>query len=142
MYEFYSRLVRHPRTSKILLVMKLTTLIMIIAIMQVSAVTRAQKVTLSVRNAQISTIFQQIRTQTGYDFAYTTKTLEGTKPVTLNVKNQELKTVLDQIFNDQPLEYNIEDKLITVSTKEPSLIDKVKAAIAAIDVTGRVTDEK
>lgn len=138
MYKIYIK--------KFLLAMKLTTLMLFIAIMQVSAVTRAQKVTLSERNAPLTTVFKQIRTQTGYDFAYTNKTLEDTKPVTINVKNAELSDVLQQIFEGQPIDYSIEDKLVVISIKEPSFIDKAKEAVkdffTNIDVTGRVLDEQ
>jgi TonB-linked SusC/RagA family outer membrane protein len=146
MYNFYSRVVRHRRISKMLLVMKITTLIMILAIMQVSAVTRAQKITLSVKNAPISAVFQQIRSQTGYDFAYTTKTLEGTKAVTVNAKDEELKNVLDRIFEGQPIDYSIEDKLVVVSIKEQinvaPVVEKSKAKAVQIIIQGKVVDEK
>lgn len=143
MYDLYKHVVRHnPRTQKLLLVMKLTTLMLLLAIMQVSASVTAQKVTLSVRNAPLTTVFQQIRSQTGYDFAYTGKTLEDTKPVTLNVKNEDLKDVLQKIFDGQPIDYSIEDKLVVVSVKEPTLLEKIKAAFTNIEVTGRVLDEQ
>lgn len=143
MYKHYLKHVVLPTgiTKKILLVMKLTALMLFIAFMQVSATTIAQKVTLSERNAPLSVVFEQIRTQTGYDFAYTTKTIQSAKPVTINVSNKNLKDVLDQIFDGQPLEYKIEDKSVTVSVKQPTILDKIKNYFAAMDVTGRVTDE-
>ncbi|MDN5287871.1 MAG: SusC/RagA family TonB-linked outer membrane protein [Mucilaginibacter sp.] len=122
--------------------MKLTTLLMILMIMQVSAITLAQKVTLAVRNAPLTTVFQQLRKQTGYDFAYTGKTLEDAKTVTINAKNEELKTVLDKIFAGQPLDYSIEDKLVVVSIKETRSLDYLKAVFAAIDVQGHIFDER
>ena len=122
--------------------MKLTTLLMILVIMQVSAVTRAQKVTLAVSKAPLTAVFQQLRTQTGYDFAYTGKTLEDAKAVTINVKNEELKTVLGRIFAGQPLDYSIEDKLVVVSVKEMGFLDHLKASLAVIDVDGHVFNEK
>jgi TonB-linked SusC/RagA family outer membrane protein len=143
MYKIYlQHLVLPPGcTKKILRVMKLTTLIMLIALLQVSASTLAQKVTLSATNAPISAIFNQIEKQTGYDFAFTGKILDKAKPVTINVKNEELADVLKQIFDGQPLDYKIEDKSVTVSVKQPTVFDKIKNYFAAMDVTGRVTDE-
>ncbi|MDB5090234.1 MAG: TonB-linked outer membrane protein SusC/RagA family, partial [Mucilaginibacter sp.] len=79
--------------------MKLTTLMLFLAFMQVSASTLAQKVTLSERNASLTTIFEQIRNQTGYDFAYTTSTIKAARLVTIDVKNADLKEVLDRIFS-------------------------------------------
>src|SRR5580704_18203674 len=107
MYKIYSEHFVLPPgfTKKLLLFMKLTTMMLFLAFMQVSASTLAQKVTLSERNASLTTIFEQIRNQTGYDFAYTTATIQVAKPVTIDVKNMELTQVLKLIFNDQPLDY-------------------------------------
>jgi TonB-linked SusC/RagA family outer membrane protein len=160
MYDFYKRFVRLCRTPKILLVMNsalrrinaadkrkiimrinLTTLLMTLMIMQVSAVTHAQQVTLSVRKAPLTVVFRQLRNQTGYDFAYTGKTLEGARPVTINAKNEELKTVLDEIFAGQPLEYSIEDKLVVVSSKQETVLKKLRDLFALpVDVHGYVVD--
>ncbi|WP_254070931.1 SusC/RagA family TonB-linked outer membrane protein [Pedobacter sp. L105] len=107
--------------------MKLTALMLFLALMQVNANTLAQKVTLSERNSSLTNIFIQIRHQTGYDFAYTTTTIQTARPVTIDVKNMELNDVLKMIFNDQPLDYKIEDKSVAVSRKkEPSLFDNLK----------------
>jgi len=125
--------------------MKLTALMLFVAFMQVSASTLAQKVTLSERNASLTTIFEQIRNQTGYDFAYTTATIQAARPVTIDVKNVDLTEVLERIFADQPLNYTIENKSVAVSIKEPSffdrLSDKVKNAFKIpADIGGTVTD--
>ena len=116
MYNFYlKKLIQPPGCiRKLLLVMKITTLILFLAIMQVSATTLAQKVSLKANNQPLSIILDQISSQTGYDFAYTTKTLERAKPVTINVKNEELADVLQKIFQDQPLEFSIKDKFVSI----------------------------
>jgi len=74
--------------------MKLTAMLLFLAFMQVSARSLAQTVTLSERNVTLTTIFEQIRNQTGYDFAYTTATIQSAKSVTIDVKNMELSEVL------------------------------------------------
>jgi TonB-linked SusC/RagA family outer membrane protein len=134
MYKIYFR--------QLLRVMKITTLMLFIAFMQVSAKTIAQKVTLSERNAPLSTVFEQIRSQTGYDFAYSTKTIQTAKPVTINVKNEELAEVLAKIFDGQPLEYKIEDKSVTVSVKQSTILDQFKPvlSVTSANITGTVTD--
>ncbi|WP_432714835.1 hypothetical protein, partial [Pedobacter sp.] len=65
--------------------MKLIILLLTTAIMQVSASTFAQKVTLSKKNAPLSEIFNEIRIQTGYDFLYNNKLLSSAHPVTIHV---------------------------------------------------------
>ena len=118
---------------------------MFIAFMQVSASTLAQKVTLSDKNAPLTVVFNQISAQTGFDFAYTGTILNSAKLVTIDVKNEELADVLKKIFDDQPLDYSIEDRSVVVTKKEPSFFDKVKDKAAKVfdlsaDITGRVVD--
>jgi len=127
---------------KILLIMRLTTIILIAAIMQVSASSVAQKITLREKNAPLVKIFERISEQSGYDFMFSTTTLKGAKNVTINVSNAELKDVLQTIFKDQPLEYEIDAKAVVVSKKETSFLDNIIARFQAMDVRGRVVDEK
>jgi TonB-linked SusC/RagA family outer membrane protein len=145
MYHFYPKKYGQPSTRgslhKILLVMKLTTLILITVILHVSAATFAQKVTLVEKNAPLTDVFQQIRKQTGYDFLFTGSDLKNAKPVTINVKNEELKDALTQIFEGQPIDFTIEDKTVVIKEKEPTLIDKAKAYFAQVNIKGIVTDE-
>ncbi|WP_158995636.1 SusC/RagA family TonB-linked outer membrane protein [Mucilaginibacter sp. L196] len=122
--------------------MKLTTLILIAAILQVSASSFAQKITLSEKNAPLVEVFNQISTQTGYDFLFTATTLKGASRVSINVKDAELSDVLKKIFEGQPLDFTIENKSVVVSIKEKSFLDKVKDAFTTVDVHGRVVDEK
>ncbi len=120
-----------------------TTLLLMASILQVSATTFAQKVTLSRKNAPLSEVFTQIKSQTGYDFVFTASQLKDLKPVSINVKDAELDEVLSTIFKGLPLSYTIEDKSVVVSGKKtPSFLDRVAAAFSAIDVGGKVVDEK
>ena len=143
MYNFYSKKLIQPPgcIRKIVLVMKITTFILFLAIMQVSANSLAQKVSIKANGQTLSTVLDQLSNQTGYDFAYTSKTIKSAKSVTINVKNEELSSVLTKIFNDQPLEFTIKDKFVTVTLKKPAFLDKLKAALdIPITVTGKVTD--
>jgi len=120
MYNFYpKKLVQPPGCAfKILLMMKLTMLILITAILQVSARSYAQKITLTEHNAPLSKIFEQISQQTGYDFLVSTENLKASHLVTITVWNEELQTVLDRLFTGQPLNFVIQDKIVVVSKKE------------------------
>jgi TonB-dependent starch-binding outer membrane protein SusC len=134
MYKNYFR--------QLLLVMKLTTLLMLLGLMQVSASTLAQKVSLSANKAPINAIFDQIEQQTGYDFAFTGKTLELAKPVTIQVKDAELSVVLLKIFANQPLTYVINDKTITVQQKVPITTNTADSKpVTPVQVSAKVVNE-
>ncbi|SMC55348.1 TonB-dependent receptor [Pedobacter africanus] len=143
MYKFYTKRVTEPvrYVTKILLIMKWTTLFLITAILQVNAATYGQRITLSEKNAPIKAIFDEIRKQSGYDFLFTTTNLRNARPVNINVKNALLTEVLEQVFEGQPFEYQVIKKSVVVSKKEPSFLDKLKNAFSAVDVRGRVVDE-
>lgn len=119
----------------------LTTLLLITAILQVSAGSYAQKITLSEKNASIKSVLDKIRNQSGYDFLFTTTNLRNAKPVSIQVKNADLKAVLEQVFEDQPFEYSVAKNSVVVSKKEPSFLDKLRDVFSAVDVRGRVLDE-
>ncbi|WP_345949679.1 SusC/RagA family TonB-linked outer membrane protein [Mucilaginibacter sp. PAMB04274] len=122
--------------------MKLTTLLLIIAIFQVSASTYAQQVSLSEKNTPLEQVFNKIRVQTGYDILYTTSLLKGSRPVTIKVTNGNLDDVLKRVFVGQPLEYSIEDKSVVVSKKQKTLLEKAINLFAIpTDVSGRVVSD-
>jgi TonB-linked SusC/RagA family outer membrane protein len=122
--------------------MRLTTIILIASLLQVSASTLAQKISLSKTNASLRTVLREIRTQTGYNFVLTQELLEKSNPVTIKVKDQELENVLKQIFEKQQLTFLIDSKTILVKPKESSFLERVADRWAAIDVHGRVVDQE
>lgn len=121
--------------------MKLTTLLLFVVIMQVSAGTYAQKISLSVKDAKLLTVFDQISDQTGFSFVVTNSMLKNATKVSIQAKNADLKDVLEQIFKNQPLEFIINNKTVLVRKKDPSFVDNLIARFQAIDVRGRVLDE-
>ncbi|HMI01065.1 MAG TPA: SusC/RagA family TonB-linked outer membrane protein [Pedobacter sp.] len=121
--------------------MRLTTVLLIATIMQLSAASLAQKVTLTEKKASLKSIFREIRKQTSYDFICTDELFRTAKPVDIQVKATELNDVLKQLFEDQPLTYTIDEKTIVVKEKEPSFLEHLIARFTAIDVRGRVLDE-
>ncbi len=91
---------RRPAMAKILLVMRLIIVLLTTAILQVSAAGYAQKVTLIQNNARLTTVLDEIRKQTGYDFVYSDKVMNAAKRVSLNLKNAELNDALEICFKD------------------------------------------
>jgi hypothetical protein len=120
--------------------MKLTTLMLIIALVQASAAGFSQ-VKLSAKNTSLESVLGTIKKQTGYTFFYNRQDIRDVK-VSINIENGMLKEALDKCFSDLPLNYDIKDKTVFVSKKAPNFLDNIKTAITSIDVRGRVVDEK
>ena len=129
--------------TKILLVMRLTTLFMLAACLEVQAHGYSQgKFTFSEKDAPLPKVFQAIERQSDYHFFYDYPIFDQAPKVSLAVKNASLEQVLDACFKDQPFTYSVEGKLILVKRKvvpeakpagtPPSVIPEFK---------GRVTNE-
>lgn len=125
--------------SKLLLAMKLTTLLLLVACIQVSAHVEAQTVTYSKNNVSLEKVFKTIRQQTGYEFLYNTAMLEKTKRVDLSFYHTPLREVLDEIFRDEPFTYGIVDKTIVVRRKE-SVREPAPAEVFLSRIGGTVSD--
>lgn len=143
MYKKYTRKIVMPNRhlTKLLLYMRLTTVILIATIMQVSAAGFAQKITISEKNATIKSVFQKIRKQSGYNFLYTEDQLQHAAPVNIRVAGVELKEVLDQIFDQQQLTYAIDEKTVIVKDKEKTIFERIKSYVVQRDISGRVLNE-
>lgn len=144
MYKIFTKILcGHPGyIPKLLLIMKLTIVLLIATMMQVSASSFAQKITLNKRAASIQSIFNEIGKQSGYDFLYDANILKKAKPVTINVKKAEFEDVLRKCMEGQALMFSINNKTVIVKEKTPSFLDRVVSAFASIDVRGVVVDEK
>jgi TonB-linked SusC/RagA family outer membrane protein len=144
MYKNYtSKLgVFRQHIRKLLLIMRLTTIIIFITIMQVSATSFAQQITLSEKKVGLKELFKKIQQQSDYDFVYTAQLLKNAKTVEIYVKGMELKEVLDMVFRDQPLTYIIDEHTIVIKEKERSILDNIKDFLASIDIRGVVTNDK
>ncbi len=123
---------------QIIRVMKLTCILIILTLLQVSASTRAQNITLKENNVSLEKVLKQIRKQSGYGLVYTIPSLSSLKPVSIDVKNSSLVEVLKQCFANQPVSYSIEDKTIVV---HPILATNASKIASIADITGLVTSD-
>src|ERR1700754_1577070 len=99
---FYRRL-RCFMKTKTFLVMKLTTILLFVACMQVSAAGYGQRISISVQNMPLKKVFGEIQKQSGYSFFYSDSDLKNAKNVTVNARDADLLQVLNEVFKDQPL---------------------------------------
>lgn len=131
-----------PHVKKFLLVMKLATFLILLSMMQVSASSFAQKITLSKRSVTLEQLFNEITKQTGYSVFYADSKLDQNHKLTVDFRNTPLENVLEQSFKNLELSYSIKDRNILVKKKEPSFLEKVIERFQRIDVRGRVVDGK
>src|SRR5665213_877439 len=144
MYKIYTKIPCVPSgyIQKLLKIMKLTTVILLVTLLQVSASTMAQKITYSKNGATLSEIFKQINIQTGYNVLYSPDLIDENTRIDVNYKNTELKKVLGQVLDKQTQQYTIDNRNILITkVKEPTFLEKIIAAVTAITVHGKIVDE-
>ncbi|MEO6524421.1 MAG: SusC/RagA family TonB-linked outer membrane protein [Mucilaginibacter sp.] len=114
---------------------------MITAIMQVSATTYAQKITIDQKNTTLDQVFKQIRQQSGYDFLFDSQLIKKAKPVSIRLTNVSVEDAVKKSLEGQFLTYTISEH--TVVIKEKGFIETIKDKLFAdpefITVSGRVT---
>jgi TonB-linked SusC/RagA family outer membrane protein len=89
-------------------------LILLVGCMHWGFCANGQTVSIVVKNAPVEDVFRMIEKQTGFFFTYTKEQLADAKPVTIEAKDRPLKEVLDACFRNQPIAYEILDRVIVV----------------------------
>jgi TonB-linked SusC/RagA family outer membrane protein len=132
-------------TAKTLLIMKLTTILLLVACLQVSAHGFSQVlVSFSGDSIKIEKIFDVIKKQTRYVFFFDKTILETARPVSIHVRNMPLATFLDQVLKEQPLRYTFRNKTIVISSKPvdpPSPIKNGLNWFLPVEIKGKVLNE-
>ncbi len=125
--------------SKLLLTMKFTVILLTLCCMQAGAEGYAQNITLSVKNAPLAKVLQEIKKQSGYAFWYENKHIAESKNISVNIVNESLNEALYQCFKDLPLTYSIVNKTVVIKYKD-LLPEAPLEQQREITVTGKVVD--
>ncbi|NII23444.1 SusC/RagA family TonB-linked outer membrane protein [Pseudoflavitalea sp. X16] len=131
-------------SKNILLAMKITAVILLVACLHASAGSYSQSVTLKADNMPLKEVLSEVKKQTGYSFFFKKGSLDQTRPVTLQVQHMPLATFLDSVLKDQPLKYEISVKTITLLPNPPAAIsyDRQQQRWAAFrEIKGAVTGD-
>lgn len=128
--------------QKLLLKMKLTFIIMLGCLMQVSAsvYSQATKFSFSFKNKQVLEILKEIEDKSDFRFFYQREQVDVTRKMDLRVAEKNINAILDELFKDQGVAYKVmQDNLIIITPSEmtPGLdhFNQQKKA-----VSGKVTD--
>lgn len=138
MYKTYTRNVFKPPGClyKFLCFMKLSIAVLLIGMMQASAASFAQKITISRKNTTLQPVFNEIAKQSGYDFFYDAHTLKDAKRINIDVRGVTIEEALKICMEGQALSYTIEHKAVVVRKRESQ-----SKSQAALTIKGTVADE-
>lgn len=118
---------------------------MVAVLMNVSAATYSQNVTIKLKNASLLEVFKTLHKQNGIQFVYENALLKEARPISISAVNEPLKQVLDDCFDQQPLSYKIiQNNLIVVKKKVIPDVPGIdnNTPLPPIVVTGKVLDVK
>ncbi|WP_162996976.1 SusC/RagA family TonB-linked outer membrane protein [Mucilaginibacter kameinonensis] len=121
--------------------MKLTVLILVAALMQVSAATFGQKLTLKGKNVSVEKVFKAISEQTGYDVIVFTSRFKTSQLIDIDFRDTPLSDVIKALISGTGMTFTIDDKTVIIKEKAPGVPAPKIPDPAVITVTGKVVNE-
>lgn len=103
---FKAPIARQWRASCIIFLINIFSINLVVA--------QEMKLSLTLSNSTMETIFKEIEKQTGYKFVFNTTEINPKEIISVDQKNQELSTVLNAIFRDRSISYRIANKHIAL----------------------------
>lgn len=124
---------------KIDLKVKLTTLLLLVAMFNVKASTYAQtKVSLELNNTTVEKVIETIEQQTDFRFIYKLTDVDLERVITIRAKEQSIDYILNKLFNGTAISFKVRDTQIILK-KAPPATSVLK--VQQLPVKGTVIDE-
>ena len=125
-------------SGKIFRIMKLTNLLLLVAVFNVfgNATFYGQTLNLDMKDTQIKEVLSAIESQSDFFFLYSSKMIDVTSKVDVLADNKNVTEVLNTLFKGTDIAYDIKDKQILLSNKE--LAASTVMAIQQRTITGKV----
>ena len=129
--------------KKLLRIMKLTCLLVMIALVQVSAATYAQstKLTLNMKNAKLAELFEQIEENSEFRFFYDSDEIDLSHKITIRTEESNIDEILTVAFSETNYSYEIIDRHIIVKNTGLDNRSDLLGRDGQMSVSGLVTDE-
>jgi TonB-linked SusC/RagA family outer membrane protein len=122
--------------------MRLTTVLLIASMLQVSAATFGQRITLNQKNVELESALKEIRKQSGFSMIFDGRVLPPKQRINTTLQNASLDEALSSVLKGLNLTYKIEGKIITIQkTEKSSFLDEMIKRLQDIDVKGKIVDE-
>ncbi|MFD2586229.1 SusC/RagA family TonB-linked outer membrane protein [Croceitalea marina] len=140
-------------TIKVDLKMKITALLLLVALFQLSAknaYSQKGKISMNMEDATIESIFNEIERQTDFNILYKNSTLDTSRKVTVKADKVKIEDLMGLILKETNVSFEIRRKLIVLLEKKmvprteikTSSLDPPKIKQQAMTVTGMVTDQQ
>src|SRR5690606_486093 len=128
----------HRDKRRIFMRVNLSLILVTIALFQANAAAFAQRISLTVKDASLESVFESIMKQSDYVFIYNSPDLDRTK-VSVNLKNSSINEALGRVFKDTPYTYKVVKNNVLVKEREIT-VSKVNIVQQMKRVNGLVVD--
>lgn len=127
--------------KKLLRIMKLTSFLILVLVISVSASSYSQntKLNIQVTNGTFVDVLKQIEKQSEFYFYYNNDEIRNIGGVSITISNKNVEEVLNQLLKGTDLEYQIIDRYIALKKKSDS-VSELTELQQQKSVTGKVTD--
>ncbi len=132
-----------PEIKKLFLVMRTTLFILLISFCTVSAksFSQTQKITLELKNASLSEVFDEIERQTNFSVFYKKDQIKDDRIISISRKNTDLKSILEEVLRDQNVDFKVLQNEIVITPKSSFINENGTQAQQQKTITGKVTDK-
>ncbi len=131
------------RVKKWFLMMKLTMLLFLAGLMQVSATvySQATKFNFRAENKQIVDVLREIEETSNFRFFYIREQVDVERMVTVTAKGATVEQILDELFDNQGINYKVMDDNLVLLSPDKTISKIESVAAQQKSLTGKVTDE-
>nr|WP_321290488.1 TonB-dependent receptor [uncultured Sunxiuqinia sp.] len=137
------------RLRRVLLTMKLLTILFLAGNVAVSAsvYSQATKIDLQLQNSTIGSILKSIESSSDFIFVYDTELVNTKIEKSISLKGANIKTVLDELFGETNVAYMVDDRQVFLYKKDDiKQLDQLKSGTKVAmqkekELSGIVTDE-
>ncbi|MGD9556051.1 MAG: TonB-dependent receptor [Mangrovibacterium sp.] len=128
---------------KLVRIMKLTSIIILVALMPVCASVYSQtKLNLKISNTPVESVLKEIEDQSEYFFLYNNEQIDVTQRISIEVNNRTIGEVLEAIREQTGIQYLIKDRQIALYKGDlrSGTAVQTRAGQQRTSVSGKVTD--
>ncbi len=133
---------RSRKVKKLLMTMKLTALMLLASLMQVSATvySQATKFNFRTENKQVAEVLKEIEELSNFRFFYIREQVDVERRVTVKARGATVEQILDEMFADEGIGYKVMDNNLVLLSPDKN-IREIEAVSQQKPLTGKVTDD-
>jgi TonB-linked SusC/RagA family outer membrane protein len=140
--ELWLRLIWKIWSSKIFKIMRLSIILLLIAVNCMwgsESYSQKTKLTLDFQNTKVSSVLDKIEDESEFFFLYSNKLVDVNRKVNISVNKKKIGHILNELFANTDVTYMVMNRQIVLSKKDylAKTLDKLQQQI---EVTGTVTD--